>query len=139
MPPSARAERQRSSWARHTIPAPGSRARSGRHSLDAGELLTRLDASNRSASVGQIRHGQDQWPLRTVNQFTSLDEIRQFPIDARGLKLADVATYFGENPGLPVLTDPWGHDLVMTCDDKGFTVISVGPDGKQGTDDDVSP
>src|SRR3989454_235467 len=36
-----------------------------RHRLDAGELLAKLDASNRSASVGQIRHGSDQWPLRS--------------------------------------------------------------------------
>ncbi|HEX5060776.1 MAG TPA: hypothetical protein VFV99_15515, partial [Kofleriaceae bacterium] len=51
--------------------------------------------------------------------------------------LAEVATYFGDNPGLPVEKDPWDHDLVMKCDDKGFSVSSVGPDGKAGTDDDV--
>jgi hypothetical protein len=52
--------------------------------------------------------------------------------------LAEVAKYFGEDPGLPVLQDPWGHDLVMTCNDKdGFKVSSVGPDGTPGTDDDV--
>jgi HAE1 family hydrophobic/amphiphilic exporter-1 len=71
-----------------------------RHSIDAGEVLARLDASNRSASVGQIRRGQDQWPLRTVNQFTSLDEIRQFPVDDRGLKLADIATVEYREPDL---------------------------------------
>jgi HAE1 family hydrophobic/amphiphilic exporter-1 len=71
-----------------------------RHSIDAGELLARLDASNRSASVGQIRRGQDQWPLRTVNQFTSLEEIREFPVDNKGLKLADVATVEYREPDL---------------------------------------
>ena len=71
-----------------------------RHSIDAGELLARLDASNRSASVGQIRRGQDQWPLRTVNQFTSLEEIKNFPVDNQGLKLADVATVEYREPDL---------------------------------------
>jgi hypothetical protein len=51
----------------------------------------------------------------------------------------DLAKYFGEDPGLPVTTDPWGHALVMTCDDKGFAISSVGPDGKPGTADDVRP
>jgi len=71
-----------------------------RHRLDAGELLAKLDASNRSASIGQIRHGPDEWPLRSVNQFASLDEIREFPIDNRGLKLADVATVSYREPDL---------------------------------------
>lgn len=53
--------------------------------------------------------------------------------------LAEVATYFGADPGVPVTTDPWGHELVMKCDEKGFTVMSVGPDGKPDTADDVTP
>lgn len=53
-------------------------------------------------------------------------------------KLDDLAKYFGENPGIPVTSDPWGHALVMKCDDKsGLTVLSVGEDGKEGTEDDV--
>ncbi|HEY5950516.1 MAG TPA: hypothetical protein VIV40_33725 [Kofleriaceae bacterium] len=51
--------------------------------------------------------------------------------------LAEVAKYFGDNPGLPVEQDPWGNALVMKCDDKGFSVSSLGPDGKPGTEDDV--
>ncbi len=53
-------------------------------------------------------------------------------------KLEELATYFGEDPGIPVLDDPWGRPLVMTCDDKGLVVISFGEDGKQGTGDDVT-
>jgi hypothetical protein len=53
--------------------------------------------------------------------------------------LAEVATYFGDVPGLPLETDPWGHALQMKCDDKGFTVWSLGPDGKPDTADDVRP
>src|SRR5690606_21753611 len=53
--------------------------------------------------------------------------------------LDEVATYFGADPGVPVTIDPWGHALVMKCDDTGFTVMSVGPDGTPGTADDVTP
>ena len=53
-------------------------------------------------------------------------------------KLEDLAKYFGENPGIPVTSDPWGHALVMKCDEKaGVSVLSVGEDGKEGTEDDV--
>lgn len=52
--------------------------------------------------------------------------------------LDEVAKYFGETaPDLPTTEDPWGHALVMKCDDKGFGVMSIGPDGKAGTADDV--
>ncbi|HTL35099.1 MAG TPA: hypothetical protein VL326_18350 [Kofleriaceae bacterium] len=53
-------------------------------------------------------------------------------------KLEDLAKYFGENPGVPVLEDGWGHPLKMTCDPMiGLVVISLGPDGQFGTADDV--
>jgi hypothetical protein len=58
--------------------------------------------------------------------------------DAKCPKSIDeLATYFGADPGIPVKTDPWGHDLVMTCDDKGVAVLSFGPDGQKGTADDI--
>ncbi|HSD89038.1 MAG TPA: hypothetical protein VLB44_16030 [Kofleriaceae bacterium] len=54
------------------------------------------------------------------------------------VKLDELAKYFGENPGIPVLADPWGHPLLMKCDDKnGLSIVSVGEDGKEGTPDDV--
>ena len=53
--------------------------------------------------------------------------------------LEDVAKYFGDAGGLPLTTDPWGHDLVMSCSDGKFVVWSVGPDGKPDTADDVRP
>jgi hypothetical protein len=51
--------------------------------------------------------------------------------------LDELATYFGDAPGIPVKTDPWGHDLVMTCGDNGIAVLSLGPDGEKGTPDDI--
>jgi len=53
-------------------------------------------------------------------------------------KLDELATYLGAaDPDLPVKTDPWGHELVIKCDAKTFTMISLGPDGKADTDDDI--
>jgi hypothetical protein len=54
-------------------------------------------------------------------------------------KIEEVAIYFGDNPGLPLTADPWGHDLVMECDGTKFVVYSVGPDGKPDTADDIRP
>jgi HAE1 family hydrophobic/amphiphilic exporter-1 len=70
------------------------------HRLDASALLARLDASNRSVSAGQLRGADQTLPLRVVNQFASLDEIRTFPVDDHGLKLEDVATVAYREPDL---------------------------------------
>ena len=51
--------------------------------------------------------------------------------------LVEVAKYFNNDIDVPVLVDPWGHTLGMICDKDGFKVLSPGPDGKSGTDDDV--
>jgi hypothetical protein len=53
--------------------------------------------------------------------------------------IEEVAKYFGDTADLPLKTDPWGHDLVMKCDAKGFVIYSLGPDGKPDTADDVRP
>jgi HAE1 family hydrophobic/amphiphilic exporter-1 len=71
-----------------------------RHGIDPRALLARLDAANRSMSAGQLRRAEEQWSLRVVNQFASVDEIRDFPIDANGLRLADVATVSHREPDL---------------------------------------
>src|SRR6476661_5670351 len=71
-----------------------------RHQLDAGTVLARLDASNRSLSAGLLRHGHEAWPLRVVNQFASLEEIEDFPVDDHGLRLRDLATVSFREPDL---------------------------------------
>lgn len=52
-------------------------------------------------------------------------------------KLDELATYFGADPGLPVLVDPWDQPLRFECKGGTISVFSIGPDGKPGTDDDV--
>jgi HAE1 family hydrophobic/amphiphilic exporter-1 len=71
-----------------------------RHGIDTRTLLDRLDAASHSMSAGQIHPGDESWPLRVVNQFASLDEIKNFPLTERGLRLTDVATVGYAEPEL---------------------------------------
>ena len=62
--------------------------------------MQKLEAANHSLSAGALRRGDEDWPLRVVNQFASLEEIRGFPLDARGLTLSDVANVALTEPEL---------------------------------------
>lgn len=42
---------------------------------------------------------------------------------------------FALDPSMPK-TDPWGNGYTVECGN-GFEVVSVGPDGKPGTKDDI--
>src|SRR5262249_14945035 len=68
--------------------------------ITAGAGPDRAGASSRSASAGQLHPGDETWPLRVVNQFASLDEIRDFPVNDQGLKLAEVASVGFAEPEL---------------------------------------
>jgi HAE1 family hydrophobic/amphiphilic exporter-1 len=76
------------------------RAALERHRLDAGQVLERLDASNRSLSAGRLENADESWALRVVNQFASLDEIRALPVNDQGVRLGDVATIALAEPDL---------------------------------------
>src|SRR5215813_11764419 len=71
-----------------------------RHDLDANQVLSRLDASSRSVSAGLLRRADEAWPLRVLNQFGSVREFEDFPVNDRGLRLADVATVSLTEPDL---------------------------------------
>ena len=70
------------------------------HHVDAGAVLARLDGANRSVAAGQLVRGRETWPLRVVNAFGSLEEIGRFPVNDRGLVLADVADIAYREPDL---------------------------------------
>jgi hypothetical protein len=59
--------------------------------------------------------------------------------DATCPALEQLAAYLHGAPDVPMLTDPWGHRLVVHCTDAGPTVTSVGPDGAPNTADDITP
>lgn len=49
-------------------------------------------------------------------------------------KLEDLDEYMNNRD----ISDPWGHDYVMACVGDRFVVRSFGPDGLDGTADDIS-
>jgi general secretion pathway protein G len=64
-------------------------------------------------------------------------------LQALVVKPSDLANWHGpymdEAGGIP--KDPWGHDYVYECPGRhnaSFDLSSVGPDGRAGTDDDVT-
>ncbi len=71
-----------------------------RHRVDAARLLQRLDASSRSLSAGVLRRRDASMPLRVVNQFGSLREFEEYPVNDTGLRLEDVATVSLREPDL---------------------------------------
>ncbi len=78
-------------------------------------------------------------------------EAARFPTTAEGLKALiekpaswpEHATWapFLEKRSVP--QDPWGNDYVYRCpgtlDPDGFDLLCTGPDGEEGTDDDIDP
>jgi HAE1 family hydrophobic/amphiphilic exporter-1 len=71
-----------------------------RHGLAAEQVLSRVEASNRSLSAGRLRRGEESWPLRVVNQFATLEEIGRLPVDDRGLPLSEIAAISYREPDL---------------------------------------
>lgn len=70
------------------------------HGLAPDVVLRRIESASRNVSAGQIRLASETWPLRVINQFHSLDEIRDLPVDDHGLRLRDVATVVYAEPEL---------------------------------------
>ncbi|MFN7782795.1 MAG: efflux RND transporter permease subunit [Lysobacterales bacterium] len=61
------------------------------HGIDLNALAQRLSAANFSVSAGQITEADRRLRVQPVGELRSLDELRQLPINAAGLRLSDVA------------------------------------------------
>ena len=66
-------------------------ARMNAHGVDVRSLVSRLRENNVNLSAGEIRDGNRKFLVRAVGEFSSPDEIRSLPLNARGLRLSDVA------------------------------------------------
>jgi len=78
-------------------------------------------------------------------------EAQRFPTTAEGIKALiekpagwpEHVTWrrFLEKRSLPI--DPWGNEYVYRCpgtlDPDGYDLFSTGPDGEEGTEDDIDP
>lgn len=71
-----------------------------RHGVSAAEVAARIDAASRGLGAGQLRRADEAWPLRVVSDFGTLEAIAALPLDARGLRLSDVATVAYREPEL---------------------------------------
>ena len=55
------------------------------------ELAATLRAANFSVSAGQIDDGRQRLRVQPVGEITRIDDLRALVLDARGLKLSDIA------------------------------------------------
>jgi len=62
------------------------------HGINLNDLYTRLQQANFSISAGQIDAGGSRFRVQPQGQWSSLDDIRAIPLDAKGLRLGDIAT-----------------------------------------------
>jgi HAE1 family hydrophobic/amphiphilic exporter-1 len=70
------------------------------HRIDVRDVARLLYRSNVEQSLGRIEDGGTRYALRTVGAFTSVDEVRDLPLRADGLRLRDVADVVYEEPPL---------------------------------------
>ena len=69
-----------------------------RYQVDVGRLFRRLDSANLNLSLGEVEDGGLRYSVLTRGAMASLEEIRNFPINNRGLQLSDVADVYFDNP-----------------------------------------
>lgn len=62
------------------------------YGLGLNQLAERLRAANFSVSAGEIDDGNRRLRVQPVGELASLDQLRELVLDARGVRLADIAT-----------------------------------------------
>ncbi len=62
------------------------------HNIGLNDLYATLERANFAVSAGQIDAAGSRFRVQPQGQWTNLDDIRSMPLDAKGLKLGDIAT-----------------------------------------------
>ena len=62
-----------------------------KYRVDVGRIFRRLDSANLNVSMGRVHDGVHRFGILAQNSLADLEAIRNFPVDARGLLLRDVA------------------------------------------------
>jgi len=70
------------------------------HNVDVNRLFQELQAANVELTVGRITDEGLRYDLRTVSELHGVEELRELPIDERGLRLGDVAEVVYGAPAL---------------------------------------
>ena len=96
--------------------------------IDVNDVITRLKNENVNASGGRIEEGSQRYLVRTVNQFKTLDEMRELLIKLDGsvpirLKdIADVHQGFKEREGIVRIDGREAIELAIYKEGDGNTV-----------------
>jgi hydrophobic/amphiphilic exporter-1 (mainly G- bacteria), HAE1 family len=69
-----------------------------RYRINVDSLFSRLDGANLDVSVGRIVDGGLRYGVLTKGAITSLDQVRDFPVNDQGLTLKDIADVGFGNP-----------------------------------------
>lgn len=71
-----------------------------RYKIDVTDLFRRLDEANLNVSLGPVSDGQVRLGAVSRGVLRSIDDVRDFPINERGLVLSDVAFIDFDNPNV---------------------------------------
>ena len=83
--------------------------------LDINRINQRLAAANVNLPGGQLREGQTEYLVRTLNEFQSLDEIADLIVAQEGgadIRLRDIAEVFGSHRDREIITRVNGRESV---------------------------
>jgi HAE1 family hydrophobic/amphiphilic exporter-1 len=86
------------------------------HNINLNDLYQRLSQANFAISAGQISAGGTRFRVEPQGQWRSLDDIRAIPLDAKGLKLGDIAT---------VILRPARVDFARRLDGKSAVGVDI--------------
>ncbi|RKZ16922.1 hypothetical protein DRQ50_05590 [bacterium] len=70
------------------------------HGVDVNRLFQELEAANVELTVGRVTDRGLRYDLRTVSELHGVEDLRELPIDQRGLRLGDVAEVVYGAPAL---------------------------------------
>jgi len=70
------------------------------HHMDVRQVSNILRSANFDQSLGKVTEPHEQFTVRTVGTFTSLDQIKNLPLRGDGLRLQDVADVVYREPPL---------------------------------------
>lgn len=96
------------------------------HGLDVRNVTRALRSNNFDQSLGQIRDGDARWALRTLGTFGSVEQIKNLPLRADGLRVADVADVIYREPPLEYgrhLDGNFAIGVTVTQESKANTVV----------------
>jgi general secretion pathway protein G len=100
--------------------------------------------------AGCSRSKPEKYPMQMVKPALGMFAVDcgHYPTTAEGLEVllklpnnTSITNWHGPYAVANDLKDPWGHEYIYRCPGihniDGYDLSSMGPDGKEGTDDDI--